>query len=83
MHRKGIAHRDIKTENILFDKNYVIKIVDFGFSCGFRDEKGDRIPMDLKTIGTMKTNAPEIVNCLGEKIYPDSLDLFSAGCVLF
>lgn len=39
--------------------------------------------MEINTVGTMKTNAPEIVNCLSEKIYPDGLDLFSVGCVLF
>ena len=33
LHSKGFSHRDLKLENILIDKNYDIKIVDFGFAC--------------------------------------------------
>ena len=83
MHIKGIAHRDIKTENILFDKNYSIKIIDFGFSSEFKDEKGQRFPVKTKNIGTIKSNAPELINGDNENIHCDILDLFSAGCVLF
>lgn len=33
MHAKGIAHRDIKLDNILIeDKTFMIKIIDFGFA---------------------------------------------------
>ena len=32
IHSKGYSHRDLKPTNILFDHNYDIKIVDFGFA---------------------------------------------------
>ena len=32
IHSKGVAHRDLKLENILFDANHNIKVADFGLS---------------------------------------------------
>ena len=32
MHSNGIAHRDLKLENIMFDKDFNLKLIDFGFA---------------------------------------------------
>jgi 5'-AMP-activated protein kinase catalytic alpha subunit len=32
LYEQGMAHRDLKTENILLNRYYDVKIVDFGFS---------------------------------------------------
>ena len=58
IHSKGFAHRDLKPENILLDKNYNIKIVDFGFAC---DNKGrDGMGNNRTYVGTPVYMAPEI-----------------------
>jgi serine/threonine protein kinase len=41
-HSNGVTHRDLKPDNLLLDRNYVLKIADFGYSAPFlgRDGKG-------------------------------------------
>ena len=39
LHSKGIAHRDIKLENIVFSQDYVPKLIDFGLSRVFVDKE--------------------------------------------
>lgn len=85
LHKEGIAHRDVKTQNILIDKAYNIKLADFGFSCRYLGLNKKKIAMSSDTaVGTPKTSAPEIVNPKTSKqYYANDLDLFAAGCVLF
>lgn len=40
IHGRGFSHRDLKPENILLDKNYNVKIVDFGFACSLEGRDG-------------------------------------------
>ncbi|VDD96977.1 unnamed protein product, partial [Enterobius vermicularis] len=54
-HSLGVVHRDLKLENLLLDKNYNIKIVDFGFSNFYSNDN------TLKTFcGSPPYAAPEI-----------------------
>ncbi|GFH26233.1 protein kinase domain-containing protein, partial [Haematococcus lacustris] len=39
LHLRGIIHRDIKPENIMFTKNMVLKLGDFGLAIDMREER--------------------------------------------
>ncbi|KAH7116268.1 kinase-like domain-containing protein [Dendryphion nanum] len=41
MHSKGVAHQDIKGENVMFDKTGVVKVIDLG--AGTTEKKVDKI----------------------------------------
>ena len=54
MHTKGYAHRDIKPENILLNRNFTLKIADFGFSCLMKGKDGSgKLHTKLGTQGYM------------------------------
>jgi serine/threonine protein kinase len=78
-HLSGVAHRDLKTENIMMSRDWVLKIADFGYATLLAGKSGNGI---LNTVlGTLSYCAPEILN---KKPYSGSCaDLFSCGVILF
>ena len=85
IHNIRIAHCDIKSENILLDSKFNLKLVDFGCARYFVNENSEPIIYDnIHPIGTLKCNAPQLLNHFGNKKYVgNALDVFAAGCFLF
>jgi serine/threonine protein kinase len=77
-HNAGVAHRDIKPQNLLLDSRFNIKLTDFGLSKVFESD-ADAI-MKTTYVGTRGYQAPEL---LLDKPYDLACDIFSMGVVLF
>jgi serine/threonine protein kinase len=80
LHSNNIAHRDIKLENFIVDRNFNIKFIDFGFCCEIKDTKGDLVT-HTKVIGTEGYMAPEFFS--ERKYNANRIDIFALGVCLF
>jgi len=77
IHGKNILHRDLKSQNIMFDENNVIRIMDFGLS---KSPLVSTMTSLGTVIGTLGYVAPEQVT----NMYVDQrCDIFSFGVVMY
>ena len=61
MHEHGVAHRDLKVENVMIARDGTVKIIDFGSSAFSRNPlSGDGLKSWANWIGTPVTMAPEV-----------------------
>ena len=74
IHSLGIAHLDLKLDNLMLDSNFKLKIIDFDHAQSITDEI-------LTSTGTKGYRAPEVV----EKNCKDfvAADMFSVGVILY
>lgn len=74
LHSQGIAHRDLKLTNMLVDREFRVKLIDFGFA--------DNTRRTLKAYcGTPSYMAPELVQ--KKEYVGTAVDIWALGVVLF
>ncbi|KAI9144375.1 kinase-like domain-containing protein [Paraphysoderma sedebokerense] len=74
-HQRNVAHRDIKSDNLVVSSTYATKLLDFGYA---RVIPKSGVMVD--DCGTIDHKAPEIIR--GQP-YTTAVDIWSAGVILF
>ncbi|KAK6483539.1 testis-specific serine/threonine-protein kinase 2-like [Huso huso] len=81
IHDLEIVHRDLKCENLLLDKDFNLKVSDFGFSrrCNYDDD--GQLALSKTFCGSAAYAAPEVLQGIpyNAKVY----DIWSMGVVLY
>lgn len=76
-HENGVAHRDLKMENVLIDENNNVKICDFGFCRQFSSMS----ELSQTYCGSTAYTAPEVLQ--GEAYNAVASDIWSLGTILY
>lgn len=76
-HERGIVHRDIKPDNVMFDENGQVMLSDFGIAKGLGNTK---ITATQVLMGTPAYISPEQI--LGKPLQPQA-DLYALGSMFF
>ena len=76
-HQAGVVHRDIKSHNVLIDKDHRVRILDFGLA---KLKRGAMLTRIGTTVGTTAYMSPE--QARGEEV-DQRTDVWALGVVLY
>lgn len=77
LHLNGIAHRDLKLENMQLDEHATVKIIDFGTACYFGKDK----KLACGIVGTEALISPEALSNI--EYDAEANDIWALGLVLY
>ena len=75
IHKKKVLHRDLKPQNLLINKDNIVKIGDFGLARGY----GIPVKNYTHEVVTLWYRPPDVL--LGNKTYGTTVDMWSIGCI--
>ncbi len=76
-HARGVVHRDVKPQNVMVDRQGVVKVMDFGIA---RLADADTLTAEGELLGTVAYMSPE--QAAGRRVGPPT-DVYSAGLLLY
>ena len=79
-HERGLIHRDVKPENILFHAGHAV-VTDFGIARAVSEAGGSRLTETGLSLGTVAYMSPE--QATGEVRLDARTDVYALGCVLY
>ena len=80
IHSRNCVHRDIKSSNLLITSRHHLKLADFGLARTI-SKVDSKTNLNLtNNVVTLWYKAPELI--LGSRCYTESVDIWSAACVL-